>query len=385
MIQRSPVEVVNTMRVLHSPLCRSLPVFCLLVLLGGCDFGVLGERGEAGISGDVPPSVRRVVIHQGEGSVRVVGSAAEGPSYRWSVEALCTRGQNPAEAARAAMRVTRRAEGDGEAETMIFALQEDSNVGCRLRSEMVLVLAPQTEVVVEGRKGRITLEGLDANALVCGTETAVTVEQMAGPVQVTLEDGELRARGLQGERAGFDLAGKTRVRIESCSAPCAVTVERAEGEVRLHDLTGGLKVRAQQARLALQDVTDADLEVVRGNVAAEGMRGRWKLRCERGDFTGTDASVASLEAALERGDFQLVTNQGALKRVEIGAKRGNVRIERGRESPLVVLDLEGRRVRVHGADEGGSYRAGTGEARWAIQARRGNVLLTGEPPAPSGQ
>lgn len=368
------------MRAPCPPLPLGLVLFCALAVLGGCDLGLLAERGEADSSGHVPAEVQRVVIHQGMGSVRVVGSEAEEATYAWRVEARSARGRAPEEVARTAMRVTRRREGEGETDTMVFALQEDSHVGCQLRSELVLTLPPKTEVVVEAREGRVSLAGLGANALVCGAETEVSVEQMTGPVQVHLAEGAVTARGLNGERAVFTLTGKTKFRLESCSAPCSVSLERASGTVGLYDLTGGLEMRAQRASLDLRQVTDATLEVNRGDVTAEGMRGKWTLRCGNGDFTGKDEACTGCEAILERGDLALATDQAGLVRLDVEVRRGDVRLERGLRSPVATLDLEARKVRVHGEDEGRTYRAGSGDARWRVEAKQGVVTLSGDLP-----
>jgi len=147
-----------------------------------------------------------------------------------------------------------------------------------LETHLDIEAPPDTAVEVRNEHGRVDLSGL-ASADVVTSFDGVTVERIAGPVQLEARHGDVRVRRVEG----------------------VLTLSSRHGNVEVEDVAGTAKLDVEHGDLVARRTGAADVGIRFGALTAEGVRGDIVVRGAHAELRAADvAGRAELETSFAR-------------------------------------------------------------------------------------
>lgn len=314
------------------------------------DYPVSGEK----TAGKAP----RVVVENLRGNARIVGTDGEEVKVagRKTVRALR---QEDADRANSQSPFEITQNGD---QIVVRTNQERATGDQRVSADIEITVPRGSSIECRGRYGDFDVSEVAGKVEVDSDNAGVRVQNIGGELRVDLRRSDIvRAIGVKGAVSVKANKGQD-VELENISGP--VNVEGSySGEVQFRNLTKPLKYQTDHTELHVEKVP-GELRLALGDLTGNNITGPLRLSANRSRDVELSNYTDAVEITLERGDVTLRPGKGALGKMDVKTRSGNIELAIPPNS----------RFEISAKTEHGSVENEYGEALTAQNDDRGGTL-----------
>jgi DUF4097 and DUF4098 domain-containing protein YvlB len=258
----------------------------------------------------------RIVIENFRGNARIAGDSSDKvtASGRKTIRAM-----QQADADRADKETPLELVTQGD-EVIVRTNQSRVNDDLRVSSELDITVPKGASVEAHGRYGDFDIRDITGTVEINSDNAGVRLENIGGNVRIEVRKSDMvRATAVKGS---IELKGRGQdVEIQNVEGQVTVNGDFL-GQVQFRNLSQPVRFEAQHTDLQFEKLP-GQLHMGPGEFTASNIVGPIHLSSRARDVQITDFTQ-SLEMNLERGDIELRPGRGALPKMDVRTKSGDI-------------------------------------------------------------